>query len=310
MKKSKLFALALLAGTVLASPTAQAATCFWFGGTGNINDTSKWFAATNGGGGACAAAGGWPNSASDSGTFDGNSGGGTITRNVNWTVGTINVSAFTGTFGNSGDTASVDLLTWTNTGSGVRTVNLGASTWTVGAAGGAGSGWNQTGATNLTFNANTSTVRTVAGVNLNQNISLNLGTFTYNVVTIQAAAVGGALAMNTGNPTIATFNIQAPNYIFINNGNNITVTGSLVFSGGGVNAWTGFATTAPNNSATFTLSGGPATCDYCSFRDMTAVTNAITATNSINYGRATNISITPPSPSGGGSGGNSIIGVQ
>ncbi len=308
MKKSKLFALALLAGTVLASPTAQAASCFWFGGTGNINDTSKWFAATNGGGGACAAAGGWPNSASDNATFDGNSGGGTITRNVNWSISTLNVSAFTGTFGNSGDTASVDVLTWTNSGSGVRTVNLGASTWTVGAAGGAGTGWNQNGATNLTFDPNTSTVRTV-GVNANAAVGLNLGSFSYNVVTIKASAVGGGIQANMANPTIATLNIAAPNYIFINNGNNITVTGSLNFSGGGANAWTGFATTAPNNSATFTLSGGPATCDYCSFRDITAVTNAITATNSINYGRATNISITPPSFSGG-SGGNSIIGVQ
>lgn len=60
---------------------------------------SSWFAATNGGGGACTAAGGWPNSSTDNATFDANSGGGTITRNVNWTVGLLNPQAFTGTLG-------------------------------------------------------------------------------------------------------------------------------------------------------------------------------------------------------------------
>jgi hypothetical protein len=289
---NKLFGLFLLALAFLAPASAEAATCFWFGGTNNLNNTGSWFAATGGTGGACAAAGGWPNSTSDTATFDASSGTGTITRNVAWTIGTLNFSTATGgiVLGNSGDTATVDVNTLIANGSGTRTLNLGASTWTT-------ASWSVTGATNLTLNANTSTLRSFAATQNNFN-SMNMGAFTYNVVTLQASAVGGAVGINTGNVTIGTLNIQAPNYIYIQNGNNITVTGSLVFSGGGPNAWTGFATTAPTNSATFTLSGGPATCNYCSFRDITSATNGITATNSIDYGRATNITITPPSASG------------
>jgi len=298
---NKLFGLFLLALACWAPNVANAAACFWVGGTGNINDTTKWSNATGGSASTCAAAGGWPNSGADTATFDASSGGGTITRNVNWTVGTLTMNLFTGTLGNSGDTASVDIGNLANTGAGTRTLNLGASTWTVGNTGG-GSGWNQNGATNLTFNANTSTVRSIAGVAQNQTVTMNLGTFTYNVVTLQGTAVGGATSMQGSSPTIGTFNIQAPNYLIFSNATNWTVTGSLVFSGGGVNAWTGFATTAPNNSVTLTLSGGGATCNYCSFRDVTAVTNGITATNSIDYGRASNITITPPSLSGGGGG--------
>lgn len=284
--KRYLFILAALAYAALAGPV-EAATCYWVGGTGNIDDVTKWSNASGGSGSTCASVGGWPNASTEIGNFDANSGGGTITRNVNWTIGTLNISAFTGTFGNAGDTASVTVNTFTNNGSGVRTVNLGAGTWSVAVT------WAQTGATNLTFNPNTSTVQTV-GPAANAAVNFNLGTFNYNIVTLQAAAVGGAIQM-TGSPTMAAWNIQAPNYIRLQNGSNITITGSLTFSGGGSNAWTGMDTAAFANSATLTLRGGAATCNYCSFRDITAATNSITATNSINYGRATNISITPPS---------------
>lgn len=56
MNKKLLAALLVSAAAFVAEP-ASAANCYWFGGTGNINDTSKWFAATNGAGGACIKAG-------------------------------------------------------------------------------------------------------------------------------------------------------------------------------------------------------------------------------------------------------------
>jgi hypothetical protein len=112
---NKLLGLFLLALAFLAPSQASAVTCFFFSSApgGNINDTSKWFLGT---GGACTASGGWPNFPADTGTFA-SSGGGTTTRNVNWTIGTLNISAFTGTFGNTTDTASVNAIHFTNGGS-------------------------------------------------------------------------------------------------------------------------------------------------------------------------------------------------
>jgi hypothetical protein len=288
---NKLLGLFLLALAFLAPGVANAAACFWFGGTGNINDTSKWFLATGGTGGACTAAGGWPNSSSDNATFDGASGGGTITRNVAWTVSQLTIGAFTGTFGNTTDSAAVNVtFNFNNSGSGTRTINLGSSTWTV-------TNWLVSGATNLTQVPGTSTV-VISGATSGNQSNFNPGTFSLNNVTFAASSVGGAISMNTGNVTFANLTINAPNYIWVNNGANITVSTALTFSGGGPNAWTGFATTAPSNNFTFTLSGGAATCNYCSFRDTTAATNGITATNSIDYGHNTNFTITPPSAGG------------
>jgi hypothetical protein len=297
---NKLFGLFLLALAFLAPSQASAVQCFWSGGTGNINDTSKWFLATGGTGGACTAAGGWPNSTSDNAIFDGASGGGTITRNVNWTVSILNISAFTGTFGNSGDTATVNLNTFTNNGSGARTLNLGASTWTCGQS--VFCTWSVTGATNLTLNANTSTL-----VVTNLGAVFSPGVFTYNVVTFNGGLQGSSINFSSGSATFGTWNIGTGIYIVMLNGLNISVT-NLNFTGtGSLSSWTGFASASFNNNFTITLAN-PASCSYCIFRDTTAATNAITATNSIDQGHNTNVSITPPSGGGGGGGGRIIGG--
>lgn len=308
--KSKLLGLLLLALAFLAPSAANAANCFWFGGTGNIDDTTKWFAATNGGGGACAAAGGWPNSTADNGTFDANSGGGTITRNVNWTIGTLNIAAFTGTFGNSGDTASVNLNTFTNNGSGTRTINYGASTWTCGVSGTTTCTWTIAGATNLTSNANTSSLvfsGSTAGVSQGVSFGLN---YTYNNVTFlpdNGVANRLGTSINAQNTTFANLTIGAPNWVqFTSSSANWTITGTLAFSGGtpSFSAYTTIINSA-FQTTTLTLSGGAATCDYCVFKGITAATNSITANNSLSGGGLTNITVNPATGVGGG---NHIIG--
>jgi hypothetical protein len=290
----KLFGLFLLAVAFFAPSQASAVQCFWFGGTGNINDTTKWFLATNGGGGACNAAGNWPNSTSDNAIFDANSGPGTITRNVNWTISTLNIAAFTGTFGNSGDTATVNLNSFTNNGSGTRTLNLGASTWTCGQSGACV--WNFTGATNLTLNANTSTIAITS-----QGGAFNPGATpapTYNVVTFNGGVQGTSYTWNGSGATIPTLNINGAAYFFMTNAQSVSVT-NLNFAGGSLTSWIGFGTAASNSQFTFTLAN-PASCSYCMFRNITAATSAITATNAIDNGANTNISFSPPSGGGGG----------
>lgn len=292
---NKLFGLFLLAIACWVPATAQAAACFWVGGTGNINDTSKWMTAS-GGGTPCAAAGGWPNSTADTATFDASSGGGTITRNVNWTVGTLTMSAFTGTMGNSGDTATVNLNTFTNSGSGTRTLNLGASTWTCGISGTTACTWSVTGATNLTLNGNTSAV--VFNGSLTGLQFALLGTFTYNNLTFAADAVGRAGTQLGGTWTAATVSVAAPNYFSIS---NAPVATTLTVTGGAIGSFVSFAGSTFGTKTQLTLTNA-ASCDYCTFRDMQINTSSITATNSINLGNLTNISVTAPSPPGGGGG--------
>lgn len=302
----KLFGLFLLAAAWLAPAPAWSAPCFWVGGTGDINDTAHWASASGGTTGTCAAAGGWPNSTADTATFDASSGGGTVTRNVNWTVGVLTTSAFTGTFGNSGDTATVNFNNWTDSGSGTRTVNMGASAWTCGTVGVAACTVSRTGATNLTFNSNTSTLVIAGSLTGAINIC-NLGAFTYNVVTFNADAVGRRGSnCNTGNTTIGTLNIAAPNNITLNNGITFTVT-TLNFTGGtpSLSAFTAIMSSTVGSTLSMPLANA-ATCDFCIFRGISVATTSITATNTIDLGQNTNISIT--APTGGGGGGGRIIG--
>lgn len=313
---NKLLGLFLLALACWAPSAADAANCFWVGGTGSINDTTKWSSSSGGSGSTCAAAGGWPNSTSDSATFDASSGGGTITRNVAWTVSTLNIAAFaSGTFGNSGDSAAVQFDTFTNNGSATRTLNLGASTWTCGRSG-AQCVWQISGATNLTLNGNTSTLVFNAGGASGTGSGTGLcwlGTnTTYNNIVFNPsnytnATRTGYNCNTTGTITIANLTIGAPNALELQGGANWTITGTLAFSGGTPSgtALTYLYPDAAGSTHTLTLSGGAATCSWCAFRGVTAVTNAITATYSIDLGRNTNISITPPS---GGGGGGRIIG--
>lgn len=307
---NKLFGLLLLALAFIPGG-AEAATCFWVGGTGSINDTTKWSSSSGGAGSTCAAAGGWPNSTADNGTFDANSGGGTITRNVAWTIATLNVAAFTGTFGNSGDTATVQLDTFTNNGSGTRTVNLGGSTWTCGRPSTTNCVWQVTGATNLTQNPDTSSLILENGGAAGTALCWLGSAFTYNNVTFNPSTTSLANRAgwwcNTTNITFANLTIGSPNNIQFTAGRNWTVTGTLSFSGGTPsNTSLLFMQTDSLTSAfTFTLSGGAATCTWCVIFNMTAATNIITANNSLSIGRNTNITFNPPS---GGGGGGRIIG--
>src|SRR5690348_7391780 len=93
--KKYLLALAFL---VCLPLTANAATCFWVGGTGNWNDTTHWSSGTGGAGSTCAATGGFPGNVVDVATLDGLSGGGTVSLNVDISIDTLTISAHTGTF--------------------------------------------------------------------------------------------------------------------------------------------------------------------------------------------------------------------
>lgn len=123
---------------------------FWVGGTGtwDASDTTHWASSSGGAGGQSVPGSG------DTVTFDGNSGGGTVTVGYDPNVTSIVMGAFTGTL--DMNTRNPTMQTFNGSGTGVRTLTMGSGTWTI-------TGSNTTiftlsTSTNLTFTASTATV--------------------------------------------------------------------------------------------------------------------------------------------------------
>lgn len=183
---------------------------------------------------------------------------------------------------------------YTNTGSGTRTLNMGNGVWTIT---GTGNCWLQNGATNLTFNCNSSTL-SFTGTSTTLIRTITLGAFTYNIVSFAGSAAGTAMS---GAHTIATWNISAPNTISLNTA-TYTVTNALTLTGspGSPIAFLGGTF---NNTATIAL-GAASTGTWCAIRDITFTTNSMTLTNSLDLGKngfSAGGSISPPSSSSGSS---------
>lgn len=191
------------------------ASRFWVGGTGTWDavTTTHW-AATSGGAGGQTVPG-----VSDDVTLDASSGGGTVTVNTNFSINSLTMGAFTGTLDFSANNNNPTMGTFSNTGTGTRTLNMGNGTWNI-----SGSGttiWTQSTATNLTFNANGSTIN-----------------FTYSgSVGTRSTTFNAALAYND-------FKVSA--------GSDAFVQSSGVFRNVD---WTGFTGSFSTSSGTLTCSG-------------------------------------------------------
>jgi hypothetical protein len=291
---SLVFALAL-------TGSADAAARFWVGGTGtwDASDTTHWAASSGGAGGQSV-----PGS-SDTVTFDGSSGGGTVTVNhASNTIQSLTFGAFTGTLDFATNDNNITLTAGTGvsgTGTGARTLNMGDGTWTLSATGAA---WDFSTTTNLTFNANGSTIAyTSTAANARTFLS---GGLTYNAVTVAGAASPGPSGINSsGNFTIGSLTINGPQAWGFGNTTTPTVT-TLTVNASSASTLVSFLVT-PFGSTTLTVTNAP-TLAWCAFRSITAAGgfSGITATDSQNLGGNTSFSITPPSSGGGG--GSHVIG--
>ena len=212
------FFLAL--GVALKAGFASAAPRFWGGGTGtwDATDTTHWAATTGGAGGQTV-----PGSA-DTVTFDALSGGGTITLSYAPTVTSITGGAHTGTFDTGGNT--INASTFSYTGTGTRTLTLGASAINLSGTNNA-SVWNTTTVTNLTFNANTSTI-TLSGAN---------GGLTSTTLTFSTAVFSGSgkQRIDTGAATLTFLNLTRTGTDVKTDefaiGGSMVVTGTLTLNG-------------------------------------------------------------------------------
>ncbi len=285
-------------------------TCFWIGGTGTLDlatDSAHWSSTTNGSTCSCEPI------ASNILTFDACTGcsGSTVTVAIGGgtlTAGGITMSAFTGTLDFAANDNNVALSgAFSNSGSGARTINMGDGTWTITAAA-VGNPWNQAGATNLTFNANSSTLVFALTQSTLSTISLGPSGTTYNIITLNSNSNYGVTVINgTTASTIGTLNLNGPNLnIFAA---NVTYTITTLNLNGGSSLTTLLEIASNTYGTVATLSIGNAiTPTWCTFRDITKTgAGSITATNSIDLGHNTGFaSITAPTT--GGSSGGGIIG--
>jgi len=195
------------------------------GGQWTSTGIGNWSATTGGAGGQTV-----PTSA-DTVTFDGASGGGTVTLNFGGTITiqSLTLTAFVGTFDNS---VNNNNITMTSTGgafnvggSSVKTVNLGTATYTL-SGGAAGAGFSDS---SMTLNATGSTIAftgAASGIRtLNSVATVTLGTVSFSAIS------GAGLYQFTGSINFTGFNITAPNFFQLTTGAAYTITNAFNWAG-------------------------------------------------------------------------------
>lgn len=268
------------------------ASRFWVGGTGTWDnaDTTHWAATSGGAGGQTVPA------STDTVTFDGSSGGGTVTVaatiNGTNTLVSITCGAFTGTLDFSANNPSITLTgTFSVTGSGVRTVNLGSGTFT--SSGVNINNWDATTTTNLTLSAASSTFSLITGGTQAQNFVG--GGQTYGTLSIAARSTIGKVAI-TGANTFATLNIAPVVALSLAASVTQTITNAINWVGSS-SALFYIDNGGSAGAATISLGATPTAVQWGAFKGITfaGAGSGFTATNSFNLGGLTGASVTGPS---------------
>jgi hypothetical protein len=274
---------------------------FWVGGTGTWDgsNTTNW-AATSGGAGGQSVPG-----SSDTVTFDGSSGGGTVTvassiGGTN-TIQSLTAGAFTGTLDFSVNNPSITFNAnggMSLTGTGARKFLLGSGTFTFTAA---AATYNITNVTNLdgtsvftanfAFTGNTATTRFFLG-----------GGRTYGSLTVGANTSLGILSI-TGANTFSSMSVSSGNTLSLTVNVTQTISGASTFTGtAGAPVGLVVSDLSNGNPATVSFSAGASTMDYGTVCGITTTgSGTFVATSSFNGGRNTfdtGDSVSPPTVGG------------
>lgn len=296
----KKYILGLLFALFLAAP-AQAAnryavcttTCTW-----DASDTTMWSASSGGATGASV-----PGSSDDvildaatcvSGT--------TCTITVNATITVLSITMGTCTASTAGcvldfsahnnNVTLTSSAPFSGTGTGVRTLNMGNGTWTF--SGASCNCWDLTTVTNLTFNANSSTM--VFSSNATGYRYFTGGGKTYSTISVADTGTNGMPFHFNGGSTIGTLNLTPPLNVGISAAAGVTVTNAFNWAGTAFNNIIQIQSTSTSAKATITASAS-STLSWAVINRITFV-GTVNATNSINGQGNTITSIT--GPSGGG----------
>lgn len=305
MKKILLGLLFLVGLTV----HAQAAACFWVGGTGNWSDATHWDASSGGAGSDCAGAGGIPGT-TDTATMDANSCASACTITIDqavavqsWTWGACTNSC---TIDNSGNhNVTVTASPWfSGTGTGTRTFNGGTGTYTINNCTAASTGWQLSTLSNL---SNPTTAFASATIVMNSTATTGPCNFstanaTYGTVTFNSPSnLSGFAIAATGGLTIHTVNVAAPNTLIIPGSATTTVDTALNITGTSSSNRVFLGSSLNATSATLARSGATiGTLEWLSVRAITVTGGAITANNSYSQGFTSGWTITEPTIGGGG----------
>lgn len=271
---------------------------FWVGGTGTWDSTSttNWAATTGGASGASAPVAG------DNITFDANSGAGTITAASSIdsiAFGTLTATALTGsTLAFNTNNPNMSFTSVDFSGSGTRTINLGSGTWTL--TGTSGNVLLLNGS-NITPTFNNATINfTGSGAARTVNWGTSL---TYGAIIVGANSAKGAINFTaTTAVTFASITVSSGNTVMMNQGITSTISGALSMTGTS-SAPVGLISNSPVANVATVSVGSASTIDWGAVLRITkAGAGSITATNSLDLGGNTSVTIT--APSGGG-----VVGV-
>lgn len=170
-----------------------------------------------------------------------------------------------------------------SSGSGTRTVNLGAGTIQIKTSSASNSSpWDTGTVTNLTFNAETSTIEFyVEGTN---NYTFNAGGLTYNNIIVKDRTSTGNL--RTGSSlTIANLTLEQDSKFQIASGTTVTVSSTMTCAGASGNT---IELSALTGTPAISKSSGTVACDWITITNVTAGGGAtFTATNSTCTGTTT-----------------------
>ncbi len=294
---------------VLIAGSAQAATCYWVGGSGTVSTTNsaQWASATGGTGGTCAATGGVPKQSVDVLHFDGHAlglNGGTATFDSSFnglTVATINMTLMVGTVNFNGQNLTIGNQI-TLTGTSTRSVTCGSSTFTFTQSG--ANVWDATNSSGATISCASSTFVLAAPAVAGGLQTISGGTSQSYGSLVQNSRTNGVIGSVN-----ATTGIQFAN-ITINGGRfflpssasiPVTVTNALTLTGtsSGLAGFEGGSTNAAVPSS-LVLTGASVTASWAAVRNVTVSGGSISGTAIFDMGSNTNVTASaPPAGSGG-----------
>jgi len=277
---------------------------FWVGGTGSWNDTAHWSTTSGGSGGSSV-----PTS-SDPVTFDSSSGGGTCTVNVaSPAMNGLTLSSYTGTldFANGSPApTSITSPTFTDSGTGIHSLLLGAVTWSITSP--SANIWNASN-TNLTLNAGTSTITFAGSHTASQTVTFASGQTYYNLILgpntdASTAYINDSTAITGTSWTCNNLTINNQCKPVFTNSATITINGTMTCTGTSTNPCFiqgNTTTTGTSGNPVFTLGGTSSGTWTILLGGFTFASNTITFNNSFgsNLNSGTLV-INPPSTTSGG----------
>jgi len=267
-------------------------TCTW-----DASSTAMWSASSGGATGAAVPGSG------DAVIFDAATCVGgvtcTITVNTTVTVQSITMGACTASttgcildFSVNNNNVTLSLAgasAFSGSGTGTRNLKMGNGTWTLTST---TANWTMTTTTNLTFSAGSSTISFTGANTTTSSRLFNGGGLTYNVVSFGASGSNMGTTQIAGANTYATLNLTAPLHAVFNNATH-TITNAFTWTGTSSNPLL-IRTSSVTNPAVISTANN-STLAWAGIAGITFQGGGtFSASNSMDYGNNTGITITVP----------------